>query len=70
MCIFSQVIANDVCLYYNSLETTEEKKAFFSVLAGDLGVEHSRVAERAQQLIALQSQVTIVTIVKYSGTFK
>lgn len=55
-CVF-QAIAENMRLHYHSLRSLEEKKLFFSVLAGDLGVDHNRVVDRAQQLIGVHSQV-------------
>jgi len=47
-----------VCRYYHQLaEREEERRAFFAVLAGDLGVEHDSVITSAQKLVALHSQV-------------
>ena len=52
-----QTIATGVCDHYHRLSQWEERRAFFAVLAGDLGVEHDNVATSAQKLMHLHSQV-------------
>lgn len=56
-CFLVQTIATEVCDHYHRLSEWEERRAFFAVLAGDLGVEHDNVATSAQKLIHLHTQV-------------
>lgn len=56
-CTF-QVMAGRVCTHYSTIRASEEeKKAFFSVLAGDLGLDHNYVATEAHSLLDLHFQV-------------
>lgn len=54
-----QTIATGVCDHYHKLSEWEKRKAFFAVLAGDLGVDHDNVTNSAQKLIHLHSQVCL-----------
>ncbi len=51
-------MADSVCRHYRRVRSTEEgRKTFFSVLAGDLGVDHSEVVSGAHNLLDLHAQV-------------
>ena len=52
-----QGIANRIHDHYQSLASVEEKNAFFSVLAGDLSVDHDAVVKTAQQFLTLHKEV-------------
>ena len=58
-CLLVQTIATGVCDHYHKLSEWEKRKAFFAVLAGDLGVDHDNVTNSAQKLIHLHSQVCL-----------
>ncbi len=52
-----QTIANNMIEYYNYLGSITEKRYFLSVIAGDLVVNHKKIATKAQNLIDLHTNV-------------
>ncbi len=43
--------------YYHCLGNIESKNLFLSVIAGDLGVDHERIATKAQKFVDLHANV-------------
>ena len=55
----AQSVASNLCEHYRSLCGDEDhKKAFFAVLAGDLGVNHDSILSGAQNLCELHNHVS------------
>ncbi len=57
MLIFFQTIATNVMDYYHCLDSIKEKKLFLSVIAGDLGVDHEKIAAQSQHFMDLHINV-------------
>ena len=56
--ILRQAIGSNLCEHYRRIcEDEEQRTAFFSVLASDLGVQHDAILAEAKHLSELYSQV-------------
>lgn len=54
------MIAHNLMNYYGNLGSDQDKRLFLSVIAGDLGVDHSLISSKAQNLVDLYFSVSTI----------